>query len=137
MRLVALSTAIVLAASGSAFAQAGNNTGNNEETINQGSQGNSAQNTNDGSQLPDQVKDDLKQAGFSDVQVVPRSFLVEAKDKNGRPVMMLIHENSIMAISGYPEDDSGTTGSGADSEDTPGETGGQGAGSSNNSESGK
>lgn len=141
MRLLTLSTAIILAACGSAFAQAGNNTGNNEETINQGNQGSSAQNTNNASQLPDQVKDDLEQAGFSDVQVVPQSFLVQAKDKNGRPVMMLIHENSIMAISGYPEDGSGTTGSGADSDQDsnsmPGETGGHGAGSGNNSGSGK
>jgi len=141
MRLVALSTAIVLAACGSALAQAGNNTGNNEETINQGNPGNSAQNTNNASQLPDPVKNEFKQAGFSDVQVVPQSFLVEAKDKNGRPVMMLIHENSIMAISGYPEDGSGTTGSGADSDEDsntmPGTPGAPGAGSGNNSGSGK
>lgn len=131
MRLVAFSTAIFLAVCGSAFAQAGyGQAGNNGENPNQDK---SAQDTNAASQLPDQVRNALKQAGFSDVQVVPQSFLVQAKDKDGQSIMMLVHGNSIMAISGYPSQDAGTTGSGAgsgaDSGSPPGETGGQGAGS--------
>src|SRR5262249_51449752 len=122
------------AACGLAFAQPGNNqAGNNGTNLDQGK---SAQNTNSASDLPDQVKNDLKQAGFSDVQVVPQSFLVRAKDKNGQPIMMLISGNSIMAIPGYPNEGAGTTGSGArsgadsNSNSMPAETGGQGAGSS-------
>jgi hypothetical protein len=135
MRLVALSTSIVLAVSGTAFAQASNNgQNNNGQTIDQG---NAAQTTNSASQLPDQVKNELKQAGFSEVQVVPQSFLVQAKDPHGRPVMMLVHGNSIMAVTGYPGEGSGTTGSGSDSNSMPGDTGGQGSGPSNNSDSGK
>lgn len=134
MRLVALSTAIVLAASGSAFAQASNNgQTNNGQTIDQG---NAAQNTNSASQLPDQVTNELKQAGFSEVQVVPQSFLVQAMDPHGRPVMMLVQGNSIMAITGYPGEGE-TTGSGSDSNSMPGDTGGHGTGPSNNSDPGK
>ena len=44
------------------------------------------------------VKDELQQAGFSNVQVMPESFLVRAKDKEGRPVMMVINPDSITAI---------------------------------------
>ena len=40
--------------------------------------------------LRDQVRDDLTKAGFSDVKVMPESFLVRAKDPKGNPVMMVI-----------------------------------------------
>ena len=133
MRLVALSTAIVLAACGSAFAQAGNNGENQNQSNPAQNQSNPAHSASGPSALSDQVKSDLQQAGFSDVQVVPRSFLVRAKDKDGQPVMMLIHENSIMTIAGYPDQGAGTTGSGAnsgpDSSQMP-QTSGQGAGKS-------
>lgn len=141
MRLVALSTAIFLAACGSAFAQAGGTQPDNDQAGNTGKNldhSNSAQGTDGASQLPDQVKSELQQAGFSDVQVVPRSFLVQAKDKDGRPVMMLISENAIMAITGYRDDGAGTTGGGASpGADSPPETSGQGAGAGPNSGSGK
>ncbi len=44
------------------------------------------------------VKDELQQAGFTNVQVMPESFLVRAKDKQGSPVMMVINPDSITAI---------------------------------------
>jgi hypothetical protein len=37
----------------------------------------------------------LTDQGFSDVKVVPDSFLVSAKDKQGYPVTMLIGPNSL------------------------------------------
>lgn len=40
--------------------------------------------------LRDQVQSDLKGAGFSDVKIMPRAFNVQAKDRNGNPVMMVI-----------------------------------------------
>src|SRR5262249_35888724 len=67
-----------------------------------------------------QVKNGLQQAGFSDVQVVPRSFLVRAKDKDGQLVTMLINGNSIIQINGLPDDDAATTGSGMNSDTDPG-----------------
>lgn len=44
------------------------------------------------------VKNDLEKAGFTDVKVMPSSFLVRAKDKQGRPVMMVINPDSVTEI---------------------------------------
>jgi len=45
-----------------------------------------------------QVKQNLAAAGFSDIQVMPESFLVRANDKNGNPVMMIINPDSLTAV---------------------------------------
>jgi hypothetical protein len=44
-----------------------------------------------------QVKNNLAQAGFSDIKIMPQSFLVRAKDKSGNPVMMVINPDSVLA----------------------------------------
>ncbi len=41
---------------------------------------------------------DLDKAGYTNVQVMPDSFLVRAKDKAGHPVMMVINPDSITAV---------------------------------------
>jgi hypothetical protein len=45
-----------------------------------------------------QVKNNLAQAGFSDIRIMPESFLVRAKDQNGNPVMMVINPDSVTAV---------------------------------------
>jgi hypothetical protein len=45
-----------------------------------------------------QVKNELEQAGYKDVRIVPLSYLVEATDKGGNPAMMVITPNSMTAI---------------------------------------
>jgi len=45
-----------------------------------------------------QIKANLLQAGFTDVTVVPESFLVQAKDKSGNPVIMMIKPDSVTGI---------------------------------------
>jgi hypothetical protein len=45
-----------------------------------------------------QVKNNLAQAGFSDIRIMPESFLVRAKDRDGNPVMMVINPDSVTAI---------------------------------------
>ena len=53
----------------------------------------SAQNSPQGQQqqsIQARVKNNLEQAGFTNVQIMPSSFLVRAKDKEGNPVMMVI-----------------------------------------------
>src|SRR3569833_331049 len=40
--------------------------------------------------LPAQIRAKLEQDGFTNVSIVPGSFLVSAKDKNGDPVTMVI-----------------------------------------------
>jgi hypothetical protein len=39
----------------------------------------------------------LQDSGFTDIRIMPESFLVRAKDKDGNPVMMLINPDSITA----------------------------------------
>jgi hypothetical protein len=45
--------------------------------------------------LPHEIQQRLQHDGFSSVKVVPGSFLVSAKDKNGDPVEMVIRPNSM------------------------------------------
>ena len=61
----------------------------------------SAQNSPQGQQqqsIKARVKNNLEQAGFTNVQIMPSSFLVRAKDKEGNPVMMVINPDSVTAI---------------------------------------
>ena len=65
-----------------------------------------------------QVKSNLEQAGFTDVQVMPSSFLVRAKDKDGNPVMMVINPDSMTSVTEISggQRSSATTGSGTTNE---------------------
>ncbi len=44
------------------------------------------------------LKNDLSKAGFTDIKVMPSSFLVQAKDSEGNPVVMMINPNSVTAL---------------------------------------
>ena len=48
--------------------------------------------------LAQKMRDDLSKAGFTDIQIMPSSFLVRAKDLSGNPVMMVINPDSVTAI---------------------------------------
>ena len=52
--------------------------------------------------LRQQVRDNLVSAGFSDIQIMPTSFLVRAKDKSGNPVMMVINPDSVTELATVP-----------------------------------
>jgi hypothetical protein len=62
-----------------------------------------------------QIQQDLSKAGFHDVKVVAESFVVQAKTKNGDPVVMTIGPRGMSvfeAMTGSgPSSRSGTTGS--------------------------
>jgi hypothetical protein len=51
-----------------------------------------------GQPLPQEIKQKLQKQGFTNVQVVPGSFIVSAKDKEGDPVNMIIGPHSIMMV---------------------------------------
>ncbi len=51
-----------------------------------------------GMMVAQQMKRDLQQAGFSDVKIMPESFLIRARDKEGRPVMMVVNPDSVVAM---------------------------------------
>lgn len=84
MRNLVLATGLTLALAGPALAQSpapdSTPSGSNPAAIQQ------------------QVKQNLAAAGFSDIKVMPESFLVRAKDKTGNPVMMIINPDSITAV---------------------------------------
>src|SRR5689334_1424447 len=48
--------------------------------------------------LPTEIRQKLQRDGFTDIQVVPSSFLIQAKDKDGDPVMMMIGPNSMTML---------------------------------------
>jgi hypothetical protein len=62
-------------------------------------------------QVPQEIKQKLSADGFTNVQVVPGSYLVSAKDKNGDPVMMVIGPHSMTILTELPKSNSSTTGS--------------------------
>lgn len=45
-----------------------------------------------------QVASDLGKAGYTDIHVMPESFLVRAKDSKGNPVMMVINPDSVTEV---------------------------------------
>jgi hypothetical protein len=49
--------------------------------------------------IPQEIRQKLQNMGFSDVQVVPGSFIVSAKDKDGDPVSMIIGPHSTTLFS--------------------------------------
>lgn len=48
--------------------------------------------------IAQKLHDSLAQAGFTDIHVMARSFLVRAKDHDGNPVMMIINPDSMTAV---------------------------------------
>ena len=61
-----------------------------------------------GEDLQQQIRDRLSAEGFKDVHVKATAFLVSAKDKNDKPIVMLIGPNSMTVLHG-PESDEGAT----------------------------
>lgn len=49
---------------------------------------------------------DLSKAGYTDIQIIPGSFLVHAKDSKGHPTEMVVSPNSVTAITATGSSDS-------------------------------
>jgi len=77
----------------------------------------SAQSTQTPQNVPQSLRQQLTSAGFTDVNIVPSSVLITAKDRNGRPVMMRITPNSMFFLTEVPVANSSTTGAGTGSSD--------------------
>jgi hypothetical protein len=117
---VALSAALV---QGTAFAQSGTGAAD-KSNLNQSAQS-----------LPQELKQKLENQGFSDVQVVPGSFIVSAKDKDGDPVNMVIGPNSLTMFT--ISSASSSSGLGSSSETTGSGSSTMGSGSDAPSDSNK
>jgi hypothetical protein len=61
-----------------------------------------------GTNLRQQLTNNLQQSGFTDIKVVPDSFLVQAKDKSGNPVTMFIGPNSATEVTTVGSNDQAT-----------------------------
>lgn len=44
------------------------------------------------------MREDLSKAGYTDIQIMPSSFVVRGKDSSGNPVMMVVNPDSVTAI---------------------------------------
>ena len=97
--LVAASALVAVAISGPAFSQ---NAPNSSQ-----SSANSSQNL----AAAQQIQQDLKSAGFSDVKVVAESFVVQAKTKDGHPVVMTIGPHGMSVFEAMNSTNTKTTGS--------------------------
>ena len=58
----------------------------------------------------------LEEAGFKEVEVGPTGVLIQAKDKFGKPVIMLFNFDTLVAVQLQPKPESETTGSGSSDE---------------------
>ncbi|HJS87266.1 MAG TPA: hypothetical protein VJ779_17570 [Acetobacteraceae bacterium] len=96
MRKILLTTAAMALAAAPAFAAT--NTPAGPEMNQSGVQSGGGQTSGQNTPIRQQLAQQLSQAGFTDVHVMPESFLVRAKDPQGRPVMMIVNPDSITAV---------------------------------------
>jgi hypothetical protein len=67
----------------------------------------------------------LQDAGFSDIQMIPTSFMVRAKDNQGRPVSLVVTPDSVLAVTEVPENQTNAQSPGATTGSAPGNGAGQ------------
>lgn len=100
-RLFGSTLMAIVALNGVAFAQ-GQSTSGASGTHNQQAQA-----------LPDEIKQRLEKHGFTDVQVVPGSYIVSAKAEDGDPVTAIIGPHSLTVFTMSAPSSSSTVGSGS------------------------
>jgi hypothetical protein len=99
-RLLALAALSAALAYGPAMAQSQNSTASTPKPANESKQS-----------LPQELKQKLEKQGFTEVNVVPQSFIVSAKDKEGDPVTIVISPHSLTMFT-VSNPSASTTGSG-------------------------
>lgn len=93
--IVFMSTlALALAVSGTAFAQSATGA-TNTPSPNAAKQQNASQQS---VLTIDKIQQDLQKAGFSDVKVLQDAFLIQAKTKDGNPIMLTVGPNGMSAL---------------------------------------
>ncbi len=118
MRPLIVATALLALLGPSAFAQTAGTTNSSQRgTASQSDQTGNSQNGSpaQNSAAVERIRQDLEKAGFTDVKVVARSFVVQAKSKDGSPVVMTIgpHGMSVFEAMRSGGSSSGTVGSGS------------------------
>jgi glucose/arabinose dehydrogenase len=122
MRLLATASAIALLLSApAAFAQNQTSTPSTQSQSSQPSQSSTSSNPN--LAAANKIQQDLRNAGFTDVKVVAESFVVQAKSKDGNPVLMTIGPHGMSVFEAM---NSNSTGSGSATSNPSGTTGSAG-----------
>jgi hypothetical protein len=85
---------------------------------------NSATNTNspEATNLRQQMQNDLSKAGFTDIKIMPESYLIRAKDSHGNPVMMVINPDSFTELTAVAPKSGATANSASNSTSSSAET---------------
>ena len=63
---------------------------------------NAAPNAQTPTHIGQRLRNDLAKAGFTDIKIMPSSFLVRAKDSQGNPVMLVINPDSMTEVTEAP-----------------------------------
>jgi hypothetical protein len=95
--LFASALALTLAASGTAFAQPATGVANPAPPV-----AAKPQKAEKSALTIDKLRQDLQKAGFSDVKVLEDAFLVQAKTKDGNPILMTFGPNGMSALEVSP-----------------------------------
>jgi hypothetical protein len=69
----------------------------------------------DTTQIEQQLHQDLSKAGYTDIKIMPGSFLVQAKDKQGNQTEMMISPHSMTEVTAMSASDSPTKSGKSDS----------------------
>lgn len=70
--------------------------------------GTSAKTAPESSQAQQDLHQDLTKAGYTDIRIVPGSFLVRAKNKQGNETEMMIGPNSMTEVTAMKSSDAST-----------------------------
>jgi hypothetical protein len=92
--IFATALTLALAVSGTAFAQSKTTAANPPPAADAAQQ----QKANASAPTVKNIMQDLQKAGFSDVKVLEDAFLVQAKTKDGNPIIMTIGPNGVSAL---------------------------------------
>jgi hypothetical protein len=115
MRIILAASAAALILAQAASAQSPSSSQTHSSSSNQPLTSTAGQGTTQAQQpIREQLQKNLQSAGFTDIKMMPSSFLVRAKDPNGNPVMMVINPDSVAAVVESPsaQHQGSTTGSG-------------------------
>jgi hypothetical protein len=132
MRFLILTATLLACLGPSAFAQTSGpvNSSQMDAASSQNDQTSSSQNAknNGGAQniaAVQKIRQDLESAGLTDVKVVAESFVIQAKSKDGDPMVMTVgpHGMSVFEAMTSGGSNSGTVGSGASAPDAGTNTG--------------
>jgi len=100
--LLAAASALILSA-GLASAATTNSTTSgqtqaNAATTSNQTQANAATPSGPTAKMRQKLEESLTKAGFTDIKIMPESFLIRAKDQNGNPMMMVVNPDSVTEV---------------------------------------